>query len=363
MRGILLASLFLFGCADRKTSDVSLEKLPHKASMGAVMNIDLAIEDRWKRNFQGAEGWASYVRISIGIESEGWDPDPSQCRFDRLHRLAKACRAKGYGMVVTLGGLPTRTSASAWSKLGMVFNYQGKRYREMPDSWHRAYVKWHQRAIRELLQAYGPNAKQKVRFICLNEPYGRGEDGVVDKLIDVLLKGLLAKDGKVRGCEIDFPTIWGSDAQLKGQLEWLAGRTQLYPKTFGRLKRIPLNIYLPEIAARNSKEAMIQALSNHAKQSVASSRSILKGHEPYFGEFGVSRAWDTPSEKWGSDSARVASDVLLGALEEVRSYVSAISIYQAAEPTEDDELNSGFGLINMAGAPTVDLGRLRKLSR
>lgn len=331
--------------------------------MGAVMNIDLASEDRWNRNFRAAEGWARYVRISIGMDNEGWDPDPNRCRYDRLKRLAKVCSAKGLGMHVTLGGMPGASAGPAWSTLGWTYDYQGKRYREMPSTWHRAYVKWHQRAIQELIRDYGPSASQKIRFICLNEPYARGEDGVVDSLINTLLKGLLAKDGKVKGCEVDFPTIWGSANQIRGQLEWLQSRTKLYPNTFGRLKRVPINVYLPESAARNDVNDMKASLVNHSKAALKHARQILEGHEPYFAEFGVSRAWDTPIEKWGTGANRAASDVLLGALEQVRPYVSAITVYQASDPTEEDERNAGFGLINMKGELMVDFDLLRRICR
>lgn len=321
------------------------------------MNIDLASEDRWKRNFKAADGWAKFVRISIGMESEGWDPDPKRCRYDRLRRLAKACASKGMGMLVTIGGLPSAVAGPAWSKLGLTYKYEGKKYAEMPSGWSRAYVRWQQTAVRNLIEAYGTNAKNRIRFICLNEPYGRGEDGVVDALIDRLLFGLLNKEGTIRGCPVDFPTIWGNLAQVKGQLAWLESRTRRYPKTFGRLRDIPINVYLPSARKTDSASELSDRLVAHGKLTVGWAKSLLPGHEVYFSEFGVSRVWDTHG-----DTGK-AAEVLLMSLRRLVPFVSSIATYQAADPTEEDERVAGFGLINMAGAPTLDLAQLRRLSK
>jgi hypothetical protein len=218
-------------------------------------------------------------------------------------------------------------------------------------------VRWQQSAARHLIEAYGTGAKDHIRFICLNEPYGRGEDETVDTLIDLLLRGLLNREGTIRGCPVDFPTIWGSPEQVKGQLEWLESRTRRYPRTFGRLRAIPINVYLPSSGKIETAETLSTRLVAHAKDSVRSAGTLLPSHETYFAEFGVSRVWDTHGDE------RKAEQILLRSLTALRPFVSSILIYQAADPTLEDERRAGFGLINFKGTPTVDFEQLRAICK
>lgn len=363
IRTALLTMIMAIGCGQGHYDVGPVPQLPalkKPGDVGVVMNIDLTRPEVTKRHFEIAKGWAKFVRVSVGMDMEGEFPDAERNKFGRLRTLARECASRGLGMHVITGGVPN-VLAEEWQKLGHVSGYKGKRYNEMPESWWPKYAAWQRRACQEIVEAYGPLAYRKVRFQLFNEPYDRGEDPAVTRLINFVIPRLTDEDGKIFGCELDGPSLWGNPDQMKKQIDMLHDLMERFPSTFGRIGRIPLNMYPPGRYYREADELTAFYIAG-SKQMVDYARRALRGHEIYFSEFGVSRVWDSRPEVFGDQFDDVAAHSMLETLREMRKYVSEITIYQTLDTNIEVQKREGFGLQDASGNPMVNMDELRRIA-
>lgn len=361
LRNSLLSALTLIGCMPMQANlGPQLQPLPKLGEVGVVFNIDLVNPKITERHWQAADGWAKFIRVSIGMDMEGYTPDANRPQYTRLKTLARECAKRGMGMHIILGGVPGK-GADAWQRLSPVPGYEGKKYSEIPKSWMSAYAAWQERAAQEVVKAYGSGATGKIRFQLFNEPYDRGQDDAATKLMDLIMIRMMDRNGKVLGCPVDGPALWGPAPQMKKQIANWKGIMKKYPDTLGRVDRIPLNLY-PESGVHRSEDALRAAYIRNARTMYDHAASNLEGHGIYFAEFGVSRVWDSRPDVFGSKTKDIAGRVLLDTLEEMRKYVPAITIYQSIETSAQNSQNEACALIDWNGNPTVDFARLKRIA-
>lgn len=338
-------------------------QLSKLGEVGGVMNIDLSDSGFYRRHWEAIEGWGKFIRVSVAMEIEGYRPDVNRLKFTRIKTLAADAARRNLGMHIILGTLPGKGEANEWHKaIASASGYEGKRYKEMPEAWWPSYAKWQEKACQEIVRAYGPNAKDKVRFQLFNEPYDRGEDAVATKLMNYCLYRLLDGNGKIEGCPVDGPSLWGPAPQMMKQIDMFADLMRNYPDTFGRVERIPMNVYAPPGVHRSTQELTESYIAN-AKSMYAYATRTFKGRGVYFSEFGVSRVWDVRPEIFGERSNDAASNVLINTLKEVRKFVPQITIYQTQESNLASQKREAFGLIDAYGKYTIDMEALRRAAR
>lgn len=362
LRNSLLSAIMLVGCASWQPGDASTPQttLAKPGEVGVVMNIDLVDPKITERHWQAANGWAKFVRINIGMDMEGYTPDSTRPKYTRLKTLANECAKRGIGMHVILGGVPNK-AAFDWQKMGAGPGFDGKKYSTMPRSWWPSYAAWQERAAHEVVKAYGKDAATKVRFQLFNEPYDRGEDDTVTKLLDFTMIRLLDPDGKIKGCPVDGPALWGQADQMKKQIVAWDALMAKFPDTLGRVDRIPLNCY-PRGGTHRSEDDLRSAYVNNAREMYNFATDTFEGHRVYFAEFGVSRVWDSRPDVFGSRTSEIAGQVLLDTLAEVRKFVPQITIYQSIDTSLENQRREGCGLLDASGNPTVDFRTLRKIA-
>lgn len=325
------------------------------------MNIDLVDANVTRRHWEAIDGWGKFVRLSVAMEIEGYRPDVNKLKWKRLQTLASECSRRGLGMHIILGTLPPGGSHNEWHQLTRAPGYEGKRYKEIPEAWWQAYAQWQERAAREIVRAYGPNAKSKVRFQLFNEPYDRGEDAVATKLMNYCLIRLL-ENGKIEGCPVDGPTLWGPAPQMMRQIDMFADLIRNYPDTFGRVDRIPMNVYTTPRTYNTSEDLTAEYIRN-AKSMYSYATKKFPGRGVYFSEFGISKVWDARPDIFGDRRNEVAAKCLIAVLKEMRQYVPQITIYQTQESNHASQKREAFGLIDADGKPTVDLAAFRRAAQ
>lgn len=359
LRNSLLSGVILISCTSWQNEGPELAPLPKPGEVGIVFNIDLVDPKITARHWQAADGWAKYIRVSIGMDMEGYTPDANRPEYKRLKTLAKECARRGIGMHVILGGLPHR-DANAWQNLTKEPNYQGQKYGDLPRAWLNNYLAWQDRAASEVVKAYGANAKNKIRFQLFNEPYDRGEDEAVTRMLNAVVTRVLGPDGKVHGCPLDGPALWGQAPQMRKQILLWKSLMQKYPDTLGRVDRIPLNVY-PEGGTHRSLAELRSAYVRNAKTMYDFATKNFS-RPVYFAEFGVSRVWDSRPDVFGAKTNEIAGKVLLDTLGEMRKYVPQITLYQSQDTSIENQKREGSGLMDASGTPIVDFAELRRIA-
>jgi len=334
--------------------------LAKPGDVGIVFNIDLVDPKITERHWQAAEGWAKFVRVGIGMDMEGYTPDANRPDYRRLKTLAKECARRGIGMHIILGGLPHR-DANAWQNLAKIPSYRGQKYSDLPKEWANNYYTWQKRAALEVVKAYGPGATSKIRFQLFNEPYDRGEDEAVTKMLIEMMRRLPDASGKIHGCPVDGPTLWGQPAQMRKQITQWKDLMAKHPDTLGKVERIPLNVY-PEGGTHRSLEDLRLAYVVNAKRMYDFATKTIPGRGVYFAEFGVSRVWDSRPDVFGARTNQIAGRVLLDTLAEMRKYIPQITIYQSQDTSLENQKREGSGLMDASGTPIVDFAELRRIA-
>jgi hypothetical protein len=333
-----------------------------KMELGVVMNIDLQSESVFKSHFDVAEGWASYIRVSSGIDQQGWRPDVEKLPLVRTKRLAFECAKRGWGMHVVLGGMP---HPERWSEtLGKPKGeYRYDRYGSMPKSWWASWVAYQKAAAKATVAAYGPGATSKIRFQLMNEPYARGEDDVVDELIRYAVPRLADGDGLVAGCPLDGPSLVSvpPGESLIDRFARLLKSDKLLDKV---IKRVPFSSYPPTYGSRNVD------VSRVIDDYVAHCRNLLKLGEAelrrpvYFSEVGVGVVREIPFSIFGSRTHELAERVLVESLDRLRREgVLQATIYQTRDHNQEDEQTRAYGLLDRFGRPRFDTLNLVRLAR
>lgn len=329
--------------------------------LGVVMNVDLQSESRFIRHFEIADGWADYIKVGTGIDQEGWKPDAGSLPLTRAKRLAQEARRRGMGMQVGLSGTPPLTDEwRALERPGAGYRY-GK-YGQMPKSWWPKWVEYQRAAARAIVDVYGDEAPQKVRFELFNEPYDRGEDPSVDEFLAYVIPKLTDRQGKVYGCPLDGPTLWGQITQITNQVLHLSQLMKSKPEIFGRIQRIPLNVYPPygdELTATG--QSLPQGYEGFVRQVVRSVRAET-GHEPFISEMGISRVTDVDTTLLGARTNEIAGQYLVETLQRFRKLgIPAITIYQSMDGSAEDARKQSYGLADHTGRLRIDTVRLKGL--
>lgn len=329
--------------------------------LGVVMNIDLRSEAAFRKHFEVADGWASFVRVSVAMDQEGWKPDIDKLPFTRNRRLAVECRERGLGMDVHLGGLP---HIERWSALAKPKgSYSGQRYREMPREWWSRWADYQREAAKAIVEAYGPDASKKIRFQLFNEPYDRGEDDIADELMSYLVRRVTSRDGKVFGCPLDGPSLWGRPVQMSRQFERFA-KLMLTDPTLGRaIQKVPISMY-PVANARSERDPdlLVAEYVASAQETVREAQATMK-RSVYFSEMGVGRAYDVRQDIYGARTNELAEKALVGALGAFRALgFQHVTVYQTKDDTEADARGYGYGLADRFGRLRVDLRQLVRIA-
>jgi len=333
-----------------------------KMELGVVMNVDLTSEATFKRHFQIAEGWASYVRVSIGTDQQAWRPELERLTYERSRRLAIECRQRGWGMDVTFGGVPV---TDEWNVLGKPARKMlGKRYAEMPRSWWPRWAEFQKRSAKAIVDAYGPDAPKKIRFQTFNEPYSRGEDDLVDELLVYLIPRVVGRDGTVFGCALDGPTIWGHYGQIHDQMERFATLLANNPAIDKIIRKVPVSMYpTPDQAGLYDPQLLVQQYLELASKVVRTGREVLE-RPVYFAEAGVGRVYDVLPSIYGARTNEVAEDALIASLEGFRRLgFQHVTVYQSKDHDERDAKTYGYGLADRFGRLRVDVTRLVRLAK
>lgn len=329
--------------------------------MGAVMNIDMTSEATFRRHFEVAQPWASYVRVSVAMDQEGWKPDIEKLPFVRNRRLAQECRKRGWGMDVHLGGVP---HPEAWSALGKPRGgYSGQRLREMPREWWPKWADYQREAAKAIVEAYGPEAPNKIRFQLFNEPYDRGEDALADELMSFLVARITRK-GKVFGCPLDGPSLWGKPDQMSRQMDRFA-KLMRSDLTLGQaIQKVPISMY-PIANARSERDPdlLAEEYVGEAQRTVREAETTL-GRPVYFSEAGVGRVYDVRYDIFGARTNELAERALIRTLQGFRrAGFQHVTLYQTKDDTEADARGYGYGLADRHGRLRVDLDALARIAR
>ncbi len=341
---------------------VALAPLP-KMELVVVMNIDLGSEAIFKSHFEVASGWASFVRVSSAIDQQGWKPDIERLTFLRSRRLAIECRQRGWGMHVHLGGTP---HPAEWSKaLGAPPKpYRPNRYASMPRSWWPQWVEFQRAAAKATVEAYGPNATQKIRFQLMNEPYGRGEDEVVDELIKYMVPRLVDSKGLLFGCPVDGPSIFGYPDDMNAQIRRFAALLKSDPILNRTIQRVPYSAYPLSTGDRNlDPEKVVEGFVTYCEKIRREGEATF-GRPIYFCEFGIGRAYDMPVSVFGARANQLADWALIETLDRLRRRgMTHATIYQTRDDNAEDERIKGYGLLDRFGRLRVDKSNFVRLIR
>lgn len=334
--------------------------LAPKLELGVVMNIDVRSEAMFKRHFEIASGWASYIRVGVAMDQEGWKPEIERLPFVRDRRLAVECRERGMGMDIILGGVPV---TDEWIKLGKPTNSGKRSYASMPRSWWERWADFQIAAAKAYVDAYGPTAPSKIRFQLFNEPYDRGEDAAVDQLIAYLIPRIV-KDGTIFGCPVDGPSLWGPQAQMDRQIDHFSKFMRDNPNIDRVIQKVPLSMYpTTEGEAVHNVDAMVKQYVEKAKKTVRDSQVTLR-RPVYFSEVGVGRIYDVRPTVFGARTNELAEQGLIKALDAFRNAgFQHVTIYQTKDDTEEDASTRGYGLADRFGRLRVDLANLARLSK
>lgn len=331
--------------------------------LGVVMNIDLGSEAVFKSHFDVATGWASFIRVSTGMDQEGWKPDIAKLPLTRAKRLAQECAKRGWGMHVVLGGVPEPTM---WSEAlePAPANYRRDRYGTMPRSWWPKWVEYQRAVARATVAAYGPGATSKIRFQLMNEPYARGEDDVVDELIAYLVPRITDRRGLVEGCPLDGPSLWGYPHELSPMMLRFRRLLDRYPDIDRAIQRVPFSAYPMSDGRPDLNPAQVtEDFAAHCESLVRRGTALFK-RPIYFCEFGVGVAYDMPVSIFGARANELAERSMIEVLDRLRRKgITTVTIYQTRDTHEKEEREKGYGLLDRFGRPRFNTSNLVRLAR
>jgi hypothetical protein len=265
-------------------------------------------------------------------------------------------------MDVHFGGLP---HPDMWMALGKPAGpYSRHKYREMPREWWPRWADYQREAAKAIIEAYGPEATKKIRFQLFNEPYDRGEDEVVDELLSYLVPRITGRDGKVFGCPLDGPSMWGKPDQMSRQFNRFAKllRSDL---TLGKaVQKVPISMYaIPNEKSARDPELLTTEYVAAAKRTINEAESTMN-RPVYFSEAGIGRAYDVRLDFFGARTNELAERALLKSLAGFGQLgIQHVTVYQTKDDTEADAKGYGYGLADRHGRLRVDLGALARIAR